>query len=324
VAVSPDGKTLATGAGDHTKQVQAELFLWDLETKTLRQKLSASARTIWSLAFSPDGNLLAGMNGTAEMIVWDVKAGQVRKTLPVPNGRPLAFSPDGRLLAAGYGMKSKNYGEGGVRLWDTATWQERFFGQSHQDLVFSIGFSPDSRTLVSTAQDGTMSLWPLPLANDRLVFSASEAAPGQSAPPPPKVAAPANAPPPWPQLPGNVRLQEAQAAQAAAQLQQALVARAQAARSLPPAAGKDWLSTAELLGMFLTLAAMGGWFYFRERREPNLTAAAVARKPEAVASAPITVPCQDCGRVIKARAALAGKKVKCPQCGKTVAIPARF
>jgi hypothetical protein len=84
---------------------------------------------------------------------------------------------------------------------------------------------------------------------------------------------------------------------------------------------KDWLPAAELLAMILTLAAMGGWFYVRERREPPpVTEMAVAEVP-VPPTRPIAFTCDGCGKGLKARAALAGKKVKCPQCSRTLTIP---
>jgi predicted RNA-binding Zn-ribbon protein involved in translation (DUF1610 family) len=37
----------------------------------------------------------------------------------------------------------------------------------------------------------------------------------------------------------------------------------------------------------------------------------------------VSFACPGCGNTIKARAALAGKKGKCPQCGKAIQVPVR-
>jgi len=69
--------------------------------------------------------------------------------------RPVAFSADGRTLAAGQG-------DGGVKLWNTANWQERATLRGHKDLVFCVTFAPDGGTLASTSKDGSVRLWNVP------------------------------------------------------------------------------------------------------------------------------------------------------------------
>jgi DNA-directed RNA polymerase subunit RPC12/RpoP len=43
-------------------------------------------------------------------------------------------------------------------------------------------------------------------------------------------------------------------------------------------------------------------------------------EPEAVAPS-VSFACAGCGKTVKARAELAGKKVKCPQCGQVIPVP---
>ena len=72
LAISPDGRVLATSVGKNIK-------LWNLETGTLLKTLSGHAGDVRSVAFSPDGQLLASGSGDGTVRVWSVGAGQLRR-----------------------------------------------------------------------------------------------------------------------------------------------------------------------------------------------------------------------------------------------------
>jgi WD40 repeat protein len=73
VAFSPDGKTLATGAGgvwsptpgDGKKigKIEGEIRLWDVATGKEKAAVRRLPLTVYSLAFSPDGRTLAWGSG---------------------------------------------------------------------------------------------------------------------------------------------------------------------------------------------------------------------------------------------------------------------
>jgi hypothetical protein len=75
VALSRDGKLLATGGTDNT------IKLWDLGAKRELITLTGHTANIESLDFSPDGRLLASASEDGSTFLWDAKTGEHLLTL---------------------------------------------------------------------------------------------------------------------------------------------------------------------------------------------------------------------------------------------------
>jgi len=82
----------------------------------------------------------------------------------------VAVSADARLLAAGAGTNelrdSPGSGSGQIWLWDLRTGAVKSILRGHKEIVTSVAFSPDSRLLLSAAQDATVRLWSLKTAKE--------------------------------------------------------------------------------------------------------------------------------------------------------------
>ncbi|MBI3001776.1 MAG: caspase family protein [Deltaproteobacteria bacterium] len=143
LAVSPSGKLLVSaGAG---------VTLWEAATGWQPRTLD-EIEPVWSLAFSPDGELLAsGDEKTVRLS--DLATGRNLRTLSGHTERVLsvAFSPDGRWLTSGSWDKT-------VRLWDVASGREVRTLAGHTGWILAVAFSPDGRWLATGSLDGMIKL----------------------------------------------------------------------------------------------------------------------------------------------------------------------
>src|SRR5262249_43326600 len=131
----------------------------DLEEKPPREQpwnqRDPEAR-VESLAFSPDGKLLACAKGNGSILLWDVAAGtELRPLAGLGNrGTQITFSPDGTLLAAGECNSAV------VRVWKVATGQLLFTCRTPAARhAWCLAFSPDGKTLAAGFESGEACLF---------------------------------------------------------------------------------------------------------------------------------------------------------------------
>ena len=171
VAFSPDGKILASGSGIPGVYFPADntVKLWDVETNTNIATLEGHERgRVASVAFSPDGKILASGSDDETVKLWDVETNTNIATLEGHTDRvsSVAFSPDGKILASGGGTFDET-----VKLWDVETNTNTATLEGHMDGASSVAFSPDGKILASgvgdaffpeffsTSSDNRVKLW---------------------------------------------------------------------------------------------------------------------------------------------------------------------
>ena len=151
LAFSPDGGTLAADELDVAPHGAVQL--WDVRSGNPRLSHDVTANDPHSVAFSPDGAVLATGDGDGAAL-WDAATGRPLAKLAAasPPVSAVAFSPDGKTLAAG--------GASGITtVWDIATHRiiDTLTGQARA--VQSAAFSPNGTLLATSSYDDTVRLW---------------------------------------------------------------------------------------------------------------------------------------------------------------------
>jgi WD40 repeat protein/tRNA A-37 threonylcarbamoyl transferase component Bud32 len=171
VAVSPDGRTIATGHGredvDHIELVPTKVMLWDLATGERRIEFTAHDGPVYEVAFSPDGKILATAGGDGFARVWDVATGERQADIGPfrhqVNG--VAFRPDGKLLAIGAGERypgkvgTARVGPtwerpGEVAAWDLTSRSIVWRHETSSGATLRVLFAPNGSDLVCTQHMG--------------------------------------------------------------------------------------------------------------------------------------------------------------------------
>lgn len=110
---------------------------------------------VYSIAFSPKGNMLVSGSYDEAVFLWDVRSGRLMRSLPA-HSDPVGgvdFVHDGTLIVS-------CASDGLIRIWDTATGQcLRTLVHEDNAGVVSVRFSPNGKYVLAWTLDSCVRLW---------------------------------------------------------------------------------------------------------------------------------------------------------------------
>ena len=154
LALSPNGRHLATASEDHTARV------WVAKSGREISRM-AHEDGVKVAIFSPDGKEIATVESSSQSArLWNAATGQESaRAVHEASVNTVGFSPDGRLLASGSGHtqligNTSKLVHPVVMLWDLSAGRT-ITQMAHQGSIDDIAFSPDGRHLATASWDHT-------------------------------------------------------------------------------------------------------------------------------------------------------------------------
>jgi phage FluMu protein Com len=293
VAFTPDGQRVLAGGNDWQPNGRNEVIVWDVASKMQVRKLTGHRQAILCLACSPNGRVVAAGGVDNTIHLWDVDNGKSLKTLRGHQDwvESVTFMEDGKTVVSGSH-------DGTVRFWDVTQGRERARINIRQGpwrphegtagpsgRVRAVRITPNGATLLVGSGPRGFKLFDsfTRKQTDELWKIASES-PAED---------------PAPSQPGRLTMDDLPVVPP------------------PTSGGSAFARPAFLLALALgcLLILSCGFLLYQRRRRQGGTESSARLAPS------MSFRCPACGKLLKARPQLAGKRSKCPRCDTPVAIP---
>lgn len=130
------------------------IALYDVETKTLKARLTGHTGEVTSATFGLDGHILISGSRDNTLRLWDIQSETGGTILGTHADwvRHVQINPSGTMVASA----SKDTT---VRLWDVLSGDVSATIQAHQDGADCVAFSPDGKLLATGGRDAQVRIW---------------------------------------------------------------------------------------------------------------------------------------------------------------------
>ncbi len=153
VVFSPDGQRVICAArNDRKKDV---LQIWDYTKERLREEIEGHNQRINTVAYSPNGKMIASGSGDNTVKTWYASNGRDIHSYKAGKNDVLAvsWSPDSDYIATGVSWDSN------ILVWDASRDKLVNTLDGHSDWVNSVVYSPDGLNIISGSNDGSVRFW---------------------------------------------------------------------------------------------------------------------------------------------------------------------
>jgi WD40 repeat protein len=174
IAISPDGRYLATGSDYYYNEKKLETVrMWDITTGDLIWKSGEQDYGAYAVSFSPDGKNLAASYGNGRIMVLEAETGKLVHDLRNRGVTvfSVSYSPDGARIMADVDRN--------IHLWDART--GKLLGSLGGEAVAikTAQFSPNGRYAISEGRGCRLYVWDMMTGREERIIAISKKTDGE-------------------------------------------------------------------------------------------------------------------------------------------------